>query len=88
MSMFISRAVEFISCPGFCSKALHFFLGMLIYLQGRYKRSALDRAVREESGMKKNPWSMFGFLSKKKIRTQLYSVYVVAVLLPLTIVGI
>lgn len=38
--------------------------------------------------MKKNPWSMFGFLSKKKIRTQLYSVYVVAVLLPLTIVGI
>jgi len=30
--------------------------------------------------MKKNPWSMFSFLSKKKIRTQLYSVYVVAVL--------
>ncbi len=38
--------------------------------------------------MKKNPWSMFGFLSKKKIRTQLYSVYIVAVFLPLMIVGI
>lgn len=38
--------------------------------------------------MKKNPWFMFGFLSNKKIRTQLYSVYIVAVFLPLTIVGI
>lgn len=38
--------------------------------------------------MKKNPWSMFGFLSNKKIRTQLYSVYIVAVFVPLTIVGI
>ena len=38
--------------------------------------------------MKKNPWSMFGFLSNKKIRTQLYSVYIVAVFLPLMVVGI
>lgn len=38
--------------------------------------------------MKKNPWFIFGFLSNKKIRTQLYSVYIVAVFLPLTIVGI
>ncbi len=38
--------------------------------------------------MKKNPWFMLGFLSKKKIRTQLYSVYIVAVFLPLMIVGI
>lgn len=38
--------------------------------------------------MKKNPWSMFGFLSNKKIRTQLYSVYIVAVFVPIMIVGI
>lgn len=38
--------------------------------------------------MKKNPWFLFNFLSNKKIRTQLYSVYIVAVFLPLTIVGI
>ncbi len=38
--------------------------------------------------MKKNLWSIPGFLSKKKIRTQLYTVYVVAVFVPITIVGI
>ncbi len=38
--------------------------------------------------MKKNPWFLFEFLSNKKIRTQLYSVYIVAVFLPLMIVGI
>lgn len=38
--------------------------------------------------MKKNPWFMSGFLSNKKIRTQLYSVYIIAVFLPLMIVGI
>ena len=38
--------------------------------------------------MKKRPWVISGFLSKKKIRTQLYSVYVAAVFIPISIVGI
>ena len=38
--------------------------------------------------MKHNRWFMNGFLSKKKVRTQLYTVYVVAVFVPIVIVGI
>lgn len=38
--------------------------------------------------MKNKPWIISGFLSKKKIRTQLYSVYVAAVFIPICIVGI
>ena len=38
--------------------------------------------------MKNKPWLLSGFLSKKKIRTQLFSVYFVAVFIPILIVGI
>ncbi len=38
--------------------------------------------------MDKKRWFLTDFLSKKKIRTQLYTVYVVAVFVPITIVGI
>ena len=38
--------------------------------------------------MEKKRWSLTGFLSKKKIRTQLYMVYVVAVFVPIILVGI
>lgn len=37
--------------------------------------------------MKQKPWIISGFLSKKKIRTQLYAVYVAAVFIPISIVG-
>lgn len=38
--------------------------------------------------MKQKPWIISGLLSKKKIRTQLYTVYVAAVFVPISIVGI
>lgn len=38
--------------------------------------------------MKYNRWFMNGFLSRKKVRTQLYTVYVVAVFVPIVVVGI
>ncbi len=38
--------------------------------------------------MKYKPWIKEGFLSKKKIRTQLYTVYVMAVFVPILVVGI
>lgn len=38
--------------------------------------------------MKQKPWIISGLLSKKKIRTQLYTVYVAAVFIPISIVGI
>ncbi len=38
--------------------------------------------------MKHEPWRLAGFLSKKKIRTQLFSVYFVAVFVPILVVGI
>ncbi len=38
--------------------------------------------------MKHKPWRLAGFLSKKKIRTQLFSVYFVAVFIPILVVGI
>ena len=38
--------------------------------------------------MKTNPWLLWEFLSKKKIRTQLFSVYFVAVFIPILVVGI
>lgn len=38
--------------------------------------------------MDKKRWFLTDFLTKKKIRTQLYTVYVVAVFVPITIVGI
>ncbi|MBQ8822453.1 MAG: sensor histidine kinase [Lachnospiraceae bacterium] len=38
--------------------------------------------------MRYNRWFMNGLLSKKKVRTQLYTVYVVAVFVPIVIVGI
>lgn len=41
-----------------------------------------------EENMKYKPWIISGFLSKKKIRTQLYTVYFVAVFVPILVVGI
>ncbi len=76
----INRIYEYI-INSFCGKSK-------VCLHSLHKNAIIKLLILRRGGIVKKTWHLADVLSKKKIGTQLYTVYVVAVFVPILVVGV